>query len=109
MVFIYVISTILVDIDFIYHLILTLFLILLDLVNSFHASSKVFRKKSVIKNFPKFTEKHLCHSLLVQRPQACNFIKKETLAHVLLFVLLFFVCQIPNFRELQFEVKFFKY
>ena len=32
-------------------------------------------KKDVLKNFPQFTGKHLCQS-------PCNFIKKETLAHV---------------------------
>ena len=36
---------------------------------------EVFYKKSVLKNFVKFTGKHL-------RPEACNFIKKETLAQV---------------------------
>ena len=34
-------------------------------------------KKCVLRNFAKFTGKHLCQSLL-----ACNFIKKETLAQV---------------------------
>ena len=48
---------------------------------------KVFCKKSVLRNFAKFTGKHLCHSLLclsppVPQPQACNFIKRETLAQV---------------------------
>ena len=37
-------------------------------------------KKSVLKNFAKFTGKHLYQSLSV--PQACNFIKKETLVQV---------------------------
>ena len=36
-------------------------------------------KKGVLKNFAKFTGKHLCQSLFFQ---ACNFIKKETLAQV---------------------------
>ena len=40
-----------------------------------------------VKNFAKFTWKHLCQSLFFNkvaglRPQACNFIKKETLAQV---------------------------
>ena len=44
-------------------------------------------KKSVLGNFAKFTGKHLCQSLFFnkvagQRPEACNFIKKETLAQV---------------------------
>ena len=38
-------------------------------------------KKSVLKNFTKFTGKHLCQSLFC-RPQAWNFIIKETLAQV---------------------------
>ena len=36
----------------------------------------MFYKKSVLRNFVKFKGKHL-------RPEACNFIKKETLALVL--------------------------
>ena len=49
---------------------------------------EVFCKKGVLRNFAKFTGKHLCQSLLFNkvaglRPQACNFIKKETLAQVL--------------------------
>ena len=35
---------------------------------------EVFCQKGVLKNFSKFTVKHLC--------LACNFIKKETLAQV---------------------------
>ena len=42
-------------------------------------------KKGVLRNFTKFTGKHLCQSLFFNkvaglRPEACNFIKKETLA-----------------------------
>ena len=37
---------------------------------------EVFCKKGVLRNLTKFTGKHLCQS------QACNFIKKETLAQV---------------------------
>ena len=37
-------------------------------------------KTDVLKDFAKFTGKHLCQS-----PQACNFIKKETLAQVVSF------------------------
>ena len=37
---------------------------------------EVFYKKAVFRNFTKFTGKHLCQS------QACNLIKKETLAQV---------------------------
>ena len=37
--------------------------------------SEGFCKKGVLKNFAKFTGKHLCQ-------EACNFIKKETLAQL---------------------------
>ena len=45
-------------------------------------------KEGVLSNFAKFTGKHLCQSLFFNkvaglRSQACNFIKKETLAQVL--------------------------
>ena len=43
--------------------------------------TKVFCKKGVLRNFAKFTENHLCHSLFFAT-SACNFIKKETLAQV---------------------------
>ena len=33
-------------------------------------------------NFAKFTGKHLCQSIFLKKAQACNFIKKETLAQV---------------------------
>ena len=44
-------------------------------------------KKDVLRNFSKFTEKHLCQSLFFNkvaglRLEASNFIKKETLAQV---------------------------
>ena len=39
---------------------------------------EVFHKKGVLKNFAKFTGKHLCQSLFFKK----NFIKKETLAQV---------------------------
>ena len=42
---------------------------------SSHQSCSI--KIGVLKNFTKFTGKHLC-----LRPEACNFIKKETLAQV---------------------------
>ena len=43
--------------------------------------------KSVLRNFAKFTGKHLCQSLFFNevaglRPQACKFIKNETLAQL---------------------------
>ena len=58
---------------------------------------EVFCKKGVLGNFTKFTGKHLCQSLYFNkvagqrpatllkkrlRPEACNFINKETLAQV---------------------------
>ena len=44
-------------------------------------------RKGVLRNFAKFTGKHLCQSLFFNKvaglsPEACNFIKKETLAQV---------------------------
>ena len=41
-------------------------------------------KKGVLKNFPKFTGKHLCQSLFFNKAdsEACNFIKKGILAQV---------------------------
>ena len=44
-------------------------------------------RKVVLRNFAKFTGKHLCESLFLNKvaglkPQPCNFIKKETLAQV---------------------------
>ena len=41
----------------------------------------MFGKKSVLKNFIKFTGKHLCQSLFLIK-FIKNFIKKEVLAHV---------------------------
>ena len=43
--------------------------------------------KGVLINFAKFTGKHLCEGLFLNKvtglgPQTCNFIKKETLAPV---------------------------
>ena len=44
---------------------------------------EVFCKKGVLRNLAKFTEKQLCQSLFFNKGlQACNFIKKETLALV---------------------------
>ena len=44
---------------------------------------EVFYKKSIPKNFGKFTWKHLFQNLfLINRPQTWNFIKKETLTKV---------------------------
>ena len=48
---------------------------------------KVFCKKVALRNFTKFTGKHLCYSIFFNKvaglsPEACNFIKKETLPQV---------------------------
>ena len=43
---------------------------------------EVFCKRDVFRHFAKFTGKHLCQSLYMSEPQACNFIKKENLAQV---------------------------
>ena len=48
---------------------------------------EVFCKNDVLRNFAKFTGKHLCQSLFFNkvtglRPEACNFIEKETLTQV---------------------------
>ena len=37
-------------------------------------------RKVVLRNFLKFTGKHLCQSLFFNKVKPCNFIKKETLA-----------------------------
>ena len=39
-------------------------------------------KKGILRNFSKFTGKHLCQSLFFNKVAACHFIKKETLAQV---------------------------
>ena len=52
---------------------------------SFYRSShwRCSVRKVVLRNFAKFTGKHLCQSLLFNNvPGPCNFIKKETLAQV---------------------------
>ena len=43
---------------------------------------RCYVKKGVLRIFVKFTEKHLCQSLFFNKvaDEACNFIKKETLA-----------------------------
>ena len=58
---------------------------MLSLANNRSNRPEVFCKKGVLRNFAKFTEKHLCQSLFfnkVARPEACNFIKKEILTPV---------------------------
>ena len=48
------------------------------------SAPEVFRRKGVLKNFSKFAGKHLFQSLFLIKfhAEACNFIKKETLAQV---------------------------
>ena len=47
------------------------------------ATGGVLQKKGVLKNLAKFTGKHMRQSLLFNKVAgACNFIKKESLAHV---------------------------
>ena len=43
---------------------------------------EVFYKKGVLRYFTKFTGKYLCQSPFFNEVEACNFIKKETLAQV---------------------------
>ena len=47
----------------------------------------MFYEKAVLEIFAKFTGKHLCQSPFFNKvaKQACNFIKKETLAQVFRF------------------------
>ena len=54
---------------------------------------EVFCKKGVLRNLTKFTGKHLCQNLFF--PQACNLIKKETLAQV-------FSCELCEIFEITF-------
>ena len=48
------------------------------------SETDVFCKKGVLKNFEKFTGKHLCQILLFNKVAGgtCNFIKKETLTQL---------------------------
>ena len=57
---------------------------------------EVFCKKGVLRNFAKFTEKHLCQGLFL--PEACNFIKKETRAQT-------FSCEFWEISENTFFTK----
>ena len=51
-----------------------------------HSLRRCSVKRGVLRNFAKFTGKHLCQSLYFNKvaglPKACNFIKIETLAQV---------------------------
>ena len=66
-------------------------LILILIFNEYLNLSKIIRcpevfcKKGVLRNFAKFTGKHMCQSLFFKKilGQVCNFVKKETLAQVL--------------------------
>ena len=43
---------------------------------------EVFYEKGVLRNFAKFTGKHLAAPATLLKKRLCNFIKKETLAQV---------------------------
>ena len=45
-------------------------------------SSRGVLEKGVLRNFVKFTGKHLCQSLFFNKVAGLNFIKKETLEQV---------------------------
>ena len=52
--------------------------------------------EGILRNFTKFTGKHLCQSLFFNKvaglsPQACKFIKKEALAQVFSFEFVQFI------------------
>ena len=50
-------------------------------IKSRSCHQRYYVRKGVVRNFPKFTGKHLCQSLFFNKV-ACNFIKKETLTQV---------------------------
>ena len=53
------------------------------ILQHFRSSRQVFYKKGVLRNFSKFTGKHLCQRLFLIKLQAAwNFIKKESLTQV---------------------------
>ena len=56
----------------------------LHLCRSRRSRPEVFCKKGVLRNFTKFTGKHLCQSLFFNKVAglACKFIKKQTLAQL---------------------------
>ena len=60
--------------------------VLMNFKNALNRSSRqVICKKGALKNFTKFTGKHLCLGricFLTKRPEVCNFIQKENLAQV---------------------------
>ena len=52
-------------------------------LNTKSSPPDVFCEKVVLRNFAKFTRKHLCQGLFFDKVSgACNFIKKEALAQV---------------------------
>ena len=42
----------------------------------------LFYEKNVLQNIEKFTGKQLCQCLFLNKVEACDFVKKETLAQV---------------------------
>ena len=67
---------------------------------------EVFYKKGALKNFTKFTKKHLYRSLFLYkvarlRPEACNFIKKETPTQIFFHELceVFKVARVINLKQ----------
>ena len=66
-------------------------LILTPKTSSRSSRPKVFYKKGVLRDFPKFTGKDLCQSFFFNKV-ACNFTKKETMAQVFFSKL----CEISN-------------
>ena len=66
---------------------------------SFRSShAEVFCEKRVLRNFAKFTGKHLCQSLFFNKSWTSNFIKKETLAQV-------FSCEICDISKNTFSYR----
>ena len=66
--------------------------VLQDRLNNTSSRPEVFRNKGVLKNFAKFTGKHLCQSLIF------NLIKKETLAQV-------FSCEFVKFLRAPISIE----
>ena len=53
------------------------------------SGTEVFCKKGFLRNFAKTLGKHLCQSLFLIKPKACNFIRKETPAQMFGFLWIF--------------------
>ena len=77
------------------------------LVKSSHQRCSII--KGVLRNFAKFTGKHLCQSLFFNKVKAYNFIKKEILAQVFPVIFAKFlrthILQNTSGRLLLFSVK----